>query len=110
MLKRVHAYVTWGEVSKETVTLMLQKRGKLTGDKKLTDESIQKIGYKSIDELADAVVSCKAEQWKLPGMQPLFKLHPPSKGYKGKTKKGYKSGGEAGYRGEAINKLVQRMA
>ena len=109
MLKRVHAYVTWGEASKETVALMLQKRGKLAGDKKLTDEYAQKIGYKSLSELADAVASCKAEHWKLPDMQPLFKLHPPSKGYKGKIKKGYKSGGEAGYRGEAINKLVKRM-
>lgn len=109
MLKRVHAYVTWGEVSKETVALMLQKRGKLAGNKKLTDEYAQKIGYKTLNELADAVATCKVEYQKLPGTQPVFRLHPPSKGYKGKTKKGYKSGGEAGYRGEAINKLIKRM-
>lgn len=38
MLKRVQSYVTWGEASKETVSMMLQKRGRLAGDKKLTDE------------------------------------------------------------------------
>jgi len=109
MLKRAQAYVTWGEASKETVALLLQKRGRLAGGKKLTDEYAEKVGYKSLDELADAVASCKAEYWKLLGVQPVFKLHPPSKGFKGKTKKSYRAGGEAGYRGEAINELIKRM-
>ena len=109
MLQRVNSYVTWGEPSKETVAMMLQKRARLAGDKKLTDEYIKKAGYKSIDDLAEAIVNCKVQFQKLPDVQPLFKLHPPSKGYKGKTKKGFKAGGEAGYRGEAINELVKRM-
>ena len=110
MLYRVQNYVTWGEVSKETVALMLQKRGRFVGGKKLTDEAVEKLGYKSIDTLADAIANCKAEYQKLPNVQPLFKLHPPKKGYKGKTKKSYMTGGEAGYRGEAINELIKRMA
>jgi large subunit ribosomal protein L30 len=109
MLQRVNSYVTWGEPTKETVTMMLQKRARLAGDKKLTEESVQKAGYKSIDDLAEAIVTCKAEFQKIPDVQPQFRLHPPSKGYKGKTKKGFNAGGEAGYRGEAINALVQRM-
>jgi len=109
MLKRAQNYVTWGEASKETVALLLQKRGRLAGNKKLTDEYAEKIGYKSLGELAEAVASCKVEYWKLIGVQPVFKLHPPSKGFKGKTKKSYGAGGEAGYRGEAINELIKRM-
>ena len=109
MLQRVNSYVTYGEPSKETVILMLQKRAKLAGDKKLTDEYIQKAGYKSIDDLAEAIITCKVAYKNLPDIQPQFRLHPPSKGYKGKTKQGFKAGGEAGYRGEAINALVQRM-
>jgi large subunit ribosomal protein L30 len=109
MLKRVQNYVTWGETSKETASMLLQKLGRLTGGKKLTDEYAQKIGYKSLGELADAVASCKVEYWKLPGVQPVFRLHPPSKGYKGKIKKSYRAGGEAGYRGEGINELIKRM-
>ncbi len=109
MLKRVRSYVTWGEVSKETVAMLLKERGKLVGNKKLTDEYAQKVGYKSLDELADAVASCKVEHWKLPGVQPVFRLHPPKKGFKGKTKKSYSAGGEAGYRGERINELIKRM-
>ena len=109
MLQHVNSYITYGEPTKETVVAMLQKRARLAGDKKLTDEYIHKAGYKSIDDLAEAIVNCKTQFQKLPGVQPIFKLHPPSKGYKGKTKRGYNAGGEAGYRGEAINDLVKRM-
>ncbi len=108
MLQRVNSYITYGEPTKETVALMLQKRARLAGDKKLTGEYLQKVGYQSIDELAQAIVECKAQWAKLPDVEPRFKLHPPSKGYKGKTKRGYRAGGEAGYRGEAINELVKR--
>jgi large subunit ribosomal protein L30 len=109
MLQRVNSYITYGEPTKETVAMMIKKRGLLAGDKKITDEYLAKIGYKTVDDLAEAIVSCKAQFGKLPDMQARFRLHPPSKGYKGKTKKGFNAGGEAGYRGEAINALVQRM-
>ena len=52
MLQRVNNYVTWGEPTKEIVSMMLQKRAKLTGSKKLTDEYIQKAGYKSFDNFS----------------------------------------------------------
>jgi large subunit ribosomal protein L30 len=109
MLMRVQSYVTWGEVSKETVALMLQKRGRIAGDKKLSDEYAQSVGYKSLNELAEAVAACKVEHQKLPNVRPLFRLHPPSKGFKGKTRRNFRAGGEAGYRGAAINDLIKRM-
>jgi large subunit ribosomal protein L30 len=109
MLKQAQSYVTWGEISKETLALLLAKRGRLMGDKKLTEEYAQKIGCKSLTNLADAIASCKVDYGKLQDIQPVFKLHPPRKGFKGTTKKNYRAGGEAGYRGEAINELVKRM-
>ncbi len=109
MLKTAQNFITWGEVSKETIMAMLKERGRLAGNKKLTDEYAQKIGYKSLEELADAIFNCKVEYWKLPEIQPYFKLHPPSKGFKGKIKKSYDAGGELGYRGEKINALLERM-
>jgi large subunit ribosomal protein L30 len=109
MLKRVQAYTTWGEPSKELLTLLLTERGRLAGDKKLTEEQVQKLGFKSIEDLAEALLSGKAEYGKLSGMRPLFRLRPPTKGYKGKTKKSFNAGGEAGYRGAKIDDLVKRM-
>lgn len=109
MLQRANSYVTWGEASKETIALMLKERGRLTGDKPLTDDTVKNLGYESIDALAEAIYSGKIGQWKIGGMKPLFRLRPPKKGYKGKTKKSFRAGGEAGYRGEAINDLIKRM-
>jgi len=109
MLQRVQSYVTWGEASKELVTLMLKERGKLAGSHPITEENVKTIGYESIEALAEAIYTCKVAQWKIEGMQPLFKLHPPKKGYKNKTKMSFRAGGEAGYRGEAINDIVKRM-
>jgi len=110
MLRKVQNLVTWGEVSKETIALLLRKRGRLVGDKPITDEYAQKLGYKNLDELAEAIYQLKVEFNKLPGIKPVFRLHPPRKGYKGKVKKSYKAGGVTGYRGEAINDLLRRMA
>ena len=109
MLKRVQSYVTWGEISKDTLAELLTKRGRIAGGKKITEEYLKKVGCKSIKDLADAITTCQIEFAKLPDIQPLFKLHPPSKGYKGTTKKNFRAGGEAGYRGEVINDLIKRM-
>lgn len=109
MLKAAQSYVTWGEASKETVKAIIEKRGRCAGNHKLTQEYLQKIGFKSVEELTDAVFNCSVEYWKLPNIQPVFKLRPPTKGYKGNIKKGYGSGGELGYRGDKINELAKRM-
>jgi len=101
--------LTWGEVSKENVALLLKKRGRLVGNKKLTDEYLKEMSYKSLDELAEAIYDAEVEFNKLPRIKPVFRLHPPSKGFKGKVKRSYTSGGVTGYRGENINSLIKRM-
>ena len=110
MLRKTQNVVTWGEVSKETIALLLRKRGRIVGNRKLTDEYVKKIGYDSIDALAEAIYNLKVKLKDLPGVKPVFRLHPPRKGYKGTVKKSFSTGGETGYRGEAINDLIRRMA
>jgi len=110
MLRKTQNVVTWGEVSKETIALLLRKRGRIVGNRKLTDEYVKKIGYDSIDALAEAIYNLKVKLKDLPGVKPVFRLHPPRKGYKGTVKKSFSMGGETGYRGEAINDLIRRMA
>ena len=63
----------------------------------------------NVDRQARRSHSKLPEFQKLPNVQPVFKLRPPSKGFKGKTKKGFSAGGEAGYLGEKINELIKRM-
>ena len=96
MLRKSKDCLTWGEVSQETVALLLKKRGKLVGDKKLTDEYAKELGYKSLDDLAEAIFKVEIECSSLPEMKPIFRLRPPKKGFKGKIKRNYAAGGEAG--------------
>ena len=109
MLNKAKNHVTWGEVSKESVVLLLRERGRIVGNKKLTDEYVREAGYKSLDDLADAIHKTEIEYKSLPNIKPVFRLHPPKKGFKGKVKKSYTVGGVTGYRGETINDLIKRM-
>jgi large subunit ribosomal protein L30 len=109
MLQKAQNYVTWGEASKETVTLLLRERGRTVGNKRLTDEYAKKVGYDSLDRLGEAIFSLEVQFKNLSEIKPVFRLHPPKKGFKGSVKKSYKSGGATGYRGEAINDLMKRM-
>ncbi|RLI22795.1 50S ribosomal protein L30 [Candidatus Bathyarchaeota archaeon] len=109
MLRKVQNYITWGEPTQETVISLIKKWGRLVGDKKITDEYAKKLGFKSVEDLAKAVFEGKVDYNKLPDVKPFFRLHPPTKGFKGKIKKSYGMGGETGYRGRAINELIQRM-
>jgi len=109
MLRKAQNYLTWGEISKETLVLLLKKRGRVVGNRKLTDEYAQQVGHKSLDELAEAIIKGKVAYNRLPNIKPVFRLHPPSKGFKGKVKRSYASGGVTGYRGDAINDLLKQM-
>ena len=109
MLRKSKDYLTWGEVSQENIALLLKNRGKLAGDKKLTDEYAKELGYKSLDDLAKAMFKMEVECSSLSKVKPVFRLRPPKKGFKGKVKRSYAAGGELGYRGDAINDLLKRM-
>jgi large subunit ribosomal protein L30 len=109
MLKKVRSFVTWGEITKDTLLLLLKERGRLAGNKKLSDEYAQRIGYQNLDALAEAIYTQQVEFQRLPDIKPVFRVHPPKKGYKGKIKKSYTSGGVTGYRGEAVNELIEKM-
>ena len=110
MLRKIQDYVTWGEIDKETLALLLRRRGRLEGGARLTDEYVRKYGFPSIDELAKALVEDKAKLTDVPKLKPVFRLAPPSGGFKGTIKRHYGDGGELGYRGPAINELIRRMA
>ena len=110
MLRKVKDWVTWGEIDCETLALLLRRRGRLTGNRRLTDEIVKKYGFNSIDDFAKAVFEGRAKLSEIPGLKPVFRLAPPSGGFKGSIKKQYGAGGELGYRGKAINDLIRRMA
>lgn len=97
MIQKVKDYVTWGEISDEMLRKMILKRGRKAGNKKLEE--------KDVDIIFDEIKNRAPKEWSI---KPVFRLTPPSKGFRKGIKHQYPNG-ELGYRGEKINELVKRM-
>ena len=109
MLQKVKDYTTYGEINAETLAQLIRVRGRLSGDRMITDEYLaENSDFKSVDELAKAIIENDYRMKDVEAAKPVFRLHPPVKGYEG-NKRSYKNGGALGYRGEAINDLIARM-
>ncbi|MBM5805367.1 MAG: 50S ribosomal protein L30 [Candidatus Verstraetearchaeota archaeon] len=106
MLNKAVDYITWGEITKGSLVDLLKKRGRLAGDERITKESLKKAGMGTFEALAGRIM----EEGKVPApIKRTFRLTPPSGGFKGHVMRHIGSGGELGYRGSAINDLIQRM-
>jgi large subunit ribosomal protein L30 len=111
MLKKVKDYVTWGPADEKIIQGLLKNRGKITGDKKLTDSYLaENTEYKTINELAKALSQGQTRLNKIEGLKRIFRLNPPKKGFERKgIKAPYSVGGALGKRGEKIADLIERM-
>ncbi len=110
MIKKAKDYITWGEINDETARLLLTKRGRLSGNRRLTNEYVKKnSSFKTIKAFAKALVEGRASMSDVEGLKPIFRLTPPSKGFKGKRNLPVGMGGVTGYRGAGINELAKRM-
>ena len=110
MLQKVKDFVTWGEISLDTLENLLKTRGRLVGNKKLTDENIAKVTpFKTIRDFAKALYDCQVKMTDFPALKPVFRLNSPSGGFKKSIKRPYSDKGELGYRGESINESIERM-
>ena len=109
MLQKAKDYITWGEVNEATLADMIRVRGRLAGDEMIDDAYLaSNSDFKTADEMAKAIINDGYKMKDIDGVKPVFRLHPPIKGYEG-NKRSYKNGGALGYRGEAINDLIARM-
>ncbi len=95
MLHMVKDYVTWGEVSSETIKELVAKRGEPF--KSRESDSKEKYTYKYLE--------FEGRKYK-----PYFRLNPPRKGFGRKgIKMPFTVGGALGNRGDKINDLILRM-
>ncbi|MBD3263274.1 50S ribosomal protein L30 [Candidatus Woesearchaeota archaeon] len=109
-IKKVKDFTTFGEIDKTTFTKLLQKRGRLAGNKALTDDYMKKKLNIDIKTFVDDFFAFKRSLKDIPGFKLFFRLTPPKGGFERKgIKKSYAVGGALGYRGKDINKLVARM-
>jgi len=98
MIKKVKDFVTWGEINEATLAKLVSERGRMSGDRKLS-ESEAKVALEAVkkDKNFSGVKDFK----------PVFRMAAPRKGYGG-SKTAFPKGA-LGYRGEKINELLERM-
>ena len=110
MIHKINDFVTWGEINKETLKVLLTKRGKITKKEKFSENYLKDKTKLSLDEFSEQFLNTKKEFKDVPGLKNFFKLCPPKGGFEREgTKKPYSLGGSLGYRKEKINELIQKM-
>jgi large subunit ribosomal protein L30 len=97
MLRKARSYTTWGEISKEMLLNMVIKRGRKAQDQKLPEKEAR--------EIAERIL--KNGSVKELDIKPVFRLSPPSKGYRS-VRQDFPRG-DLGDRAERINELLKRM-
>lgn len=109
MLKKAQDYVTFGPLDAETLAVMLEKRGRLAGDRHLDAAFLKKHRLDSFEALAKEILDGKKTLSEL-GIKKVFRLHAPKKGFeRAGIKKRFSMGGALGNRGTQINGLIQKM-
>ncbi len=109
MARKVRNHAAYGSISAETLAKTLEKRGRLEGNRRITRQDLEKMGFKEFDDMAKAL-ECGKSTFKKLGIKPVFRLRPPKKGFERQgIKKTFKEGGALGFRGEAMDELVKKM-
>ena len=96
MLKKVKDYVTWGIITDETYSSLVESRGEEFLER--TEDSKKKYSYRGFFDF-------NGKKYKK-----VFRLNPPRKGFGRKgIKRPFKTGGALGNRQGKINELIKSM-
>lgn len=102
MIKKVRHMITWGEINKDTLKSLINKRGRRPGNKRV------ELADKKLDSMIKKLISGKKTLADY-DIKQVFRLSPPNKGWdKGTIKLEYPRGA-LGPRGKDINKLLNKM-
>lgn len=102
-LLKVQDTITFGEIDKDTLSKLLEKRSNLR-------EILDKLDLDGSEDAAESLIDgdLKIKELESKGLNTPFRLSPPSKGFSG-VKTQYTEGGSLGERREDINDLLNRM-
>jgi large subunit ribosomal protein L7e len=119
MLRLIEPYVAYGYPSRETIKKLIYKRGfgkinkqrtPISENAVIIDGLSEKTGLKCTADLIHEIVTVGPNFKAANNFLWPFKLTAPRGGFSKKTKMlHYLEGGEAGNRGEEINKMVKKM-
>ena len=108
MLQKVKDYTTYGTIDEKTYIDMLNKRGELVGQIKVsTDKKVDTVSIAK--EFFAGKLKLKDFESKY-NLKPYFRLHPPIKGFeRAGIKMPFSKKGVLGDRKEAISELIAKM-
>lgn len=118
MLRLIEPYVTYGYPSLKTVRSLILKRGfgKVNkqripiSENSVISEVLGSVGINCCADLVHEIYTCGPNFKAANNFLWAFKMNSPNGGFSSRTKLlHFMEGGEAGARGEEINKLVPRM-
>ena len=112
MLYKCKDYIAFGEIDEKTLLRLLRVRGRIEGNNPLTDEHIKNLTeYSNLKELTKALLKGEIQYRSkdIYKIKPVFRLHPPKKGFRGSIKKAFNEGGTLGYVNVYINELIHKM-
>jgi len=107
MLQKAKDFIAYGSIDHETLSSLLRKRGRITGGKRLDEVNVKELGFKTVEEFAEALLEGKVRMKDFPNVKPVFRLRPPSRGY-GSVKKYYPEGAIGNW-GTEVNILIKKM-
>lgn len=109
-LIKLKDYITWGELDTDTLKLLLEKRGRLAGNKLLDEDYLKQKTKMNLDQFVKNLMENKIKLKDVPGLKPFFRLTPPRGGFeRNGIKKQFSLGGALGYRKNDINNLLKKM-
>ncbi|MEM3609472.1 MAG: uL30 family ribosomal protein [Candidatus Anstonellales archaeon] len=101
LLKSCIRYLTWGEISKESLKKLVLKKGE-KGSKRIKEIYSEK----ELEEILEQIYSGKKKYSEF--MDRIFRLHPPSKGY-GNVKHIYPKGALGERDRKEMEDLIDQM-
>lgn len=109
MLHQIKDMVAFGSLKVETITKLLEKRGRVEGDKPITAEFLKAHKFDSLSALAKALHEEKTTL-KHAGIKPVMRLNSPTKGF-GRIgmKQGVGLKGPLGFHENGIDTLLTKM-
>lgn len=98
MIKKIKDYIAFGKINEKTLKALIESRGRYSNNKN--------VDKKDVDKILKLVNEGKIKDTKIKN---LFRLHPPLKGFKRSTKKGFNQKGILGDNKDKINDLIMKM-
>ncbi|HYC27061.1 MAG TPA: 50S ribosomal protein L30 [Nitrososphaerales archaeon] len=108
MLRLCKDRIAWAPVEADLLSTLLKQKGMISGAKSLDSAALKGMGYKTHEELAQAMIKGNLRLSKVAGVRPFFRLAPPKGGFKRSMRKQYTEKGILG-RNPKLEEIVRRM-